>query len=137
MRRRLALLVLMATVGVFGHGGARALAATALGWGHALQIDHRATVTELSCPAVSLCVAGDDDGNMLMSTNPFRHGSSWRLRHVGGKRPILGLSCPSVSLCVAVDNGGDVFVSTGLARMGSSWTRISVDRRGALDSISS
>jgi hypothetical protein len=106
MRRRLALLVLMATVGVFGHGAARASAATALRWGHAVQIDHRARVTEMSCPSVSLCVAGDDDGNMLTSTNPFRHGSSWSLRHVDGGRPILGLSCPSVSLCIAFDNRG-------------------------------
>jgi hypothetical protein len=57
---------------------------------------------DISCPSVSLCVAGDG-GRVVTSTNPLGGASSWKASGNLGEA-IDSLSCPSVRLCVALDN---------------------------------
>jgi hypothetical protein len=59
-------------------------------------------LTTISCPSVSLCVAGDSVGHVLTTTNPGGGASAWRSSDVS----ISTVSCPSVSFCVALGNGG-------------------------------
>ncbi len=62
----------------------------------------------VSCPALSLCVAVDDSGNVISSSNPTGGALAWSGGALpGAGYPIAdafhGLSCPSAFLCVAVD----------------------------------
>ena len=71
-------------------------------------------ISSVSCPTVSLCVAGDGDGNVWASTNPAGGFRAWRRTHL--ETPIntdglSGMSCPSASLCVATDVNGNAWSS--------------------------
>jgi hypothetical protein len=57
---------------------------------------------DISCPSVSLCLAGDG-GRIVTSTSPLGPASSWKTSADLGQT-IVALSCPSVRLCVALDN---------------------------------
>jgi hypothetical protein len=74
----------------------------------------------VSCPAVSLCVATDDAGSLLTSTNPSGGAGAWTVSRLGGPA-LSGVSCPSASLCVAVA-GGDVFTTTDPGGGAGTWT---------------
>jgi hypothetical protein len=89
-------------------------------------------IQALACPAVSLCVAFDDLGNLVTSTRPGSVGS-WRTTRLPGARGLFssnrplegGVSCPSVSFCVALTSsrsgGGRVIVSTAPASGPRAW----------------
>ncbi len=64
-------------------------------------------LTAVSCPSPVLCVAVDDAGDRLMSSNPAGGPSAWSLAHAGPVPASMapdGLSCPSKVLCVASDS---------------------------------
>ncbi len=85
-------------------------------------------LTAVSCPSERLCVAVDDRGNVLTSTDPTGGPRTWAKRHVdrrGGR--LTAVSCPSASLCVAVDVHGNALASTEPARPGT-WIANYVDR---------
>jgi hypothetical protein len=79
-------------------------------------------IAAISCPSVSLCVAGDGAGNVLSSTNPTGGSTAWSSAAVAPSQGIRGLSCPTVSLCVAVGWAGDVLSSTDPTAGASAWT---------------
>lgn len=62
---------------------------------------------------VSLCVAVDNEGNILSSTNPTGAGSAWSFVNVispygsadGSGNAMNGISCPTEGLCVAAAGG--------------------------------
>jgi hypothetical protein len=86
-------------------------------------------IAAISCPSASLCVAGDDGGNILSSTNPTGGASAWRKTKVdtASDIPFLGpVSCPSVSLCVAVDINGNILSSTDPTGGNSAWRRTKI-----------
>lgn len=63
----------------------------------------------VACPSVSVCVAVDDGGNVLTSTDPAGGSSAWKLAHVvnpNGRDAIgnASVSCPSASACAAVED---------------------------------
>jgi hypothetical protein len=68
-----------------------------------------ATLMAISCPSLSLCVAGDDAGWLWTSTNPAGgelaswSGSLVDKNSTGPAEGFTGISCPSVSLCVAME----------------------------------
>jgi hypothetical protein len=62
----------------------------------------------VDCPSVSLCVATDATGSVLVSTNPGAAHPGWRRTRVDGKGSIAAISCPSSRLCIAVDTRGRV-----------------------------
>jgi hypothetical protein len=82
-----------------------------------------ANLTSLSCPTVKLCVAGDERGNMLTSTNPGGGAAAWKVTHVAGVSVnFLGrVSCPTIRLCVAGDGGGNVVTSTNPTGGAAAW----------------
>ena len=83
---------------------------------HAYDTPHapESPVDAVSCPSPSLCVAGDNAGDVLVSTDPTAGRTAWTLVQLSVSSPgaITGVSCPTVSFCVAVDIPGDVFWST-------------------------
>jgi hypothetical protein len=94
-------------------------------------------IDALSCPSVSLCLAGDAAGNILSSTNPAGGSTAWSIAPVLPAQGISGLSCPSISLCVAVGRGaGGVLTSTTPAGGAPGWTSATPDQRSNFDAIS-
>ena len=95
----------------------------------------KASLTSLACPTVSLCVAGDDAGNVITSTHPTGTARAWKTTHInpnlqGGGYGVADLSCPSVRLCVAVDGyASDVITATRPTRGSTAWkvTRVGND----------
>jgi hypothetical protein len=71
----------------------------------------------ISCPSTTLCVIGDDNGDILTSNNPTA-SHSWTSTSVdppnGGYTSLDALSCPSTSLCVAGDQDGNILATTDL-----------------------
>jgi hypothetical protein len=85
----------------------------------------------VSCPTTSLCVAVDNLGNTITSTQPAAGPSSWTLHEQVNlitppqeREPpsTLALSCPSTRLCVAVNSSGDLETSTSPTGGASDWT---------------
>src|ERR1019366_9950291 len=56
-----------------------------------------------SCPSSGLCVAVDNRGNLVTSSNPTGGAAAWTVTDVDGSNGLDGVSCPSSGLCVAVD----------------------------------
>lgn len=86
----------------------------------------------ISCPSVSLCVAGDWDGDVVTSMNPTGGSSAWSAAYVDSnsegaptfvaiQAAIANVSCPSVSLCLASDGTGGVVTSQDPAGGASVW----------------
>ncbi len=82
------------------------------------------SINAVSCPSVSLCVAADDGGRILTSTNPTGGRPSWAITNVT-QSGFTALSCPSTGFCAAV-SGGDVFTSTDPTGGPSAWSRTTV-----------
>jgi hypothetical protein len=84
-------------------------------------------IDALACPSISLCVAVDNDGHAVTSTDPPGGARTWHPADIDGFTSLTGVSCPSISICVAVDSAGDV-VSTGNAPgPGAAWAVAKVD----------
>ena len=105
----------------------RALALAPLIWGSPTHIDEQppfsrlATITGVACPSRELCVAVDNVGDVLVSTDPAGGPATWSKRHL--TEQFEAVSCPSAHLCLAVDTEGDVFSSTDPTGGVSAWNR--------------
>jgi len=109
------------------------------------QIDRQTSANDspdiyaLSCPAATLCVGGDNEGNILTSTNPGGGRDAWSSTKVdvgnGGLPWINGMSCPSTSLCVGVDQAGDALTSTNPTGGVRAWTRAVVSAGTPLTAV--
>jgi hypothetical protein len=64
----------------------------------------------LSCLSASLCIGGDQFGNVAASTNPTGGASAWTVTNVEGNNFMSGAGCASPTLCVVVDEVGHVVV---------------------------
>lgn len=73
----------------------------------------------VDCASTSLCVAFDQLGSVIVSTNAFTGSPTWSAPHNIGSLAIADLTCPSALLCVAVDFDGKVLTSTSPAT--STW----------------
>ena len=89
-------------------------------------------VDAVSCPSVSLCVAGGPRGNILTSTDPTGGASAWNKTKVGSPSAI---SCPSVSLCVAAD-GGNILSTTNPTGGARAWKTTTVNQTQELTAVS-
>jgi hypothetical protein len=98
-------------------------------------IDGANTIESASCPSTSLCLVGDNAGNVLVSINPTGAASSWTSTDIDGAKTIEAISCiPSTSVCVATDSTGDYLYSTD---NGSTWSgAINIDASHALEAVS-
>jgi hypothetical protein len=96
------------------------------------------SLTAISCPSASLCVAVDSGGRALSSTDPGGEGA-WSSAdadpvsyensgyHEDVHDSLTSLSCPATALCVGGDNAGNVITSTDPAGDGRAWTITHVD----------
>jgi hypothetical protein len=94
--------------------------------------------TAISCPDAANCVAFDNAGQVIVSTNPGggKGGrSDWAITVVEQGVNVNGVSCPDPSLCVAVDQHGSVLTSTN-PWGGAAWTISRVDGQANLSGIS-
>ncbi len=85
----------------------------------------------ISCPSKGLCVAVDDKGHAVISTDPTASTPTWSrwAMHLVG--PPEEISCPSTSLCVAVDFF-DAAISTNPTAPIPTWSApIRIDSAGA------
>ena len=95
---------------------------------------------DVSCPSTQLCVAFDDSGNVLTSTDPTGGTAAWASAGVdttvvpcGSHEAdtcagtITALTCPSIRLCVAVDSNGFVLTSTDPMGGRAAWTATPID----------
>jgi hypothetical protein len=76
---------------------------------------------------VTLCVAVDDQGNVITSTDPGAAEPTWTVTNVDGSNQFSGVSCPSAALCVAVDQQGNAVVSADPSGGSGAWTVTSID----------
>lgn len=59
----------------------------------------------IDCPSMSVCVAGDQEGNVLATTRPSGDAGAWKRVAVPGEFVVGGLSCASVSFCAMMSSG--------------------------------
>jgi len=112
-------------------GGASTWTATPLGTGYSPK--------GLSCPMVSLCVAGDAHGTIYTSTDPGAATPTWTHRTAGGDG-FMAISCPATSdtsvICVAVTNLGNAAISADPTGSSSAWQEDSIDSGNTLLGVS-
>jgi hypothetical protein len=95
-------------------------------WSAPVAIDSGAVIKGVSCPSVSLCVAVDNHGNILTTTEPTGGAGAWTSVNVTETAGFIALTCPSTSLCVALDGAGEVWTSTNPAGGAKAWSPANV-----------
>lgn len=89
----------------------------------------------VSCPTTRLCIAFDNDGNLLFSTHPTSGARTWKLVHLPGAAEAQDMTCPWTSLCVGLDEGNVATVTNPSSR-NAAWTVRPVDPDSYLLSLS-
>jgi hypothetical protein len=83
----------------------------------------------------SLCVAIDDLGSIVTSTNPIGGASAWTETKIDS-HTLFSVSCARSTLCVATDAAGDVVTSTNPTGGASAWKVTSIDGTNYLYGVS-
>ena len=109
-------------------GAAPAMAAPTIRWHKPVRIEplRNGGLSAISCPTSKLCVAVDQSGYIVTSTNPTGSSHAWSktIRIVSAAdAPLTGIDCPSATLCVATDANGDVITSTHPTKGASAWSK--------------
>jgi hypothetical protein len=86
-------------------------------------------VSGVSCPSRSLCVAVDNVGDVLVSTNPSGSAKAWVRNRVAEN--LNAISCPSSGFCVAVGDGV-IAVSSDPAGGAPAWSTARIGSDGPL-----
>lgn len=81
----------------------------------------------VSCPSVSLCVAVDDSGNVVTSTDPTGGAATWRAARIDNGLPLSGVSCGSADLCVVHDQSDNLLASTAPTSSAQAWKKIELE----------
>jgi hypothetical protein len=68
----------------------------------------------VSCVNDGICVAVDDNGNVVTSMDPTSGSEAWTVTNVDGPNSLNGVTCPSSTLCVVVDAVGNVIIGTAV-----------------------
>ncbi|HTA12398.1 MAG TPA: hypothetical protein VK765_03175 [Solirubrobacteraceae bacterium] len=96
-----------------------------------------ATPTGVSCASEALCVAVDEQGDALITSDPAAPAASWEATSIdkGSEGPPLSaVSCAPGGPCVAVDRHGNAFVDQ---RPGaSSWSHTTIEHGARLTGVS-
>jgi hypothetical protein len=90
-------------------------------WSAIGQIWGTNTLSSAACPGESLCLAGDNAGRILSTTNPTALGPKWRATTLPGAGGVVGLECPATSLCVAAGQNHRAAVSHNPAAATPDW----------------
>jgi Divergent InlB B-repeat domain len=107
-----------------------------LEWSGPFAIDPGHPITGISCPSRTLCVATDDNGGVMTSSEPSAGPSAWSRADVDGTEALTGVSCASASLCVALDEVGDALIATDPTGGVGAWTNTLIDVREGSRSVS-
>jgi hypothetical protein len=84
----------------------------------------------IACPSATLCVAADNEGDVVTTTEPTGSASAWTPIKVDtSTSDRSAVSCPSTILCV-VAHGGDILASTDPTGGAGAWTVTTVDGIG-------
>jgi hypothetical protein len=134
VRAQLAVLIL-----AFAMGAAmapRADATASLGWYPPAKLGEASTPTAVSCASESLCVAVDEKGNALSTSDPTAKEPSpnWTTAHEDPGQSFNAVSCAPGGPCVAVDDQGDAFVSVG--PNATAWSKTTTSDTGKLTGVS-
>jgi hypothetical protein len=81
-------------------------------------VDPGNAITYVSCSAAATCVAVDEAGNALTSSDPTGGTSAWNVGSVltpNGSNYFTGDSCPSAHLCVITTYDGKALIATNPA----------------------
>ena len=84
------------------------------------------SLTGVSCPSSSLCVATRSRGDVVVSSNPTGGAAAWNVAHVDANH-LAGVSCPSTNMCVAVDILGNAVTSTNPTGGQAAWKTTHID----------
>jgi hypothetical protein len=84
------------------------------------RVEHHA-FSGIHCPSGRLCVAFDDQGNVVTNTRSATARSAWHATRVDWS-PLSSLTCPAVTLCVGMDQAGNVIASRRPAAGSRAWT---------------
>jgi hypothetical protein len=115
---------------------APAAAAPALNWSTAT-IPGAGPLTGVSCASETLCVAVDEAGNALVSTDPGAGTSAtWSRREIDPGKALSAVSCASNTLCVAVDESYALISTNPAAGASATWSRVETHSAGALSGVS-
>jgi hypothetical protein len=99
-------------------------------WSGPESIDPGHALIGMSCPSTALCVATDDRGDVLASTEPT-NPDSWTPTPIAYYYSNLhDISCASTSLCVAIGEGQTAYVSSDPAGAPAVWTPVEIDAAG-------
>jgi hypothetical protein len=110
--------------------------AARLHWSTPTLIDTQITQTDgvfipsLACPSTTLCVAGDFNGNLLVSSNPGGGRQAWTRTLIdqapAAENGLTSLACPSVTMCVFGDFSGAILTGNP-SQSAATWTRTKTD----------
>lgn len=79
-------------------------------------------VYDISCPSTALCVAIDNRGDAVASSNPTSSRAMWRTSSIDGQVNLSGVGCTAAAACVAADSNGRVLVTQHAASTSPKWT---------------
>ena len=119
---------------VFAHSGYIAASATpaSTGWATA-RVDGANHIRSAACPSVTLCVIGDNAGQLLTSVDPAGGAAAWSAPvPVDGTNGPVSPACPTAQLCVFADRAGFIFSTTSADKADPAWARAKIDPGHAL-----
>jgi hypothetical protein len=125
----LVILVLAAGLARAGTAGAASVS-----WSGPVTIDVGGSLSSVSCPSESLCVAVDREGNALSTGSPGSLATPWTKVGIDAGQQLSSVSCASASLCVAVDRHGRAFATSH--PFGGAWSERAIDGTTALTGVS-
>jgi hypothetical protein len=107
-------------------------------WRETTTVQFPEPISAISCPSPYLCVAGDQVGDILSSTNPAGGAGAWRVTATSPNLfdpEITELSCPSTSLCFGL-SANALLSSTDPTGGASAWTKTPIDQGSNVTAIS-
>lgn len=103
---------------------APATAAPALSWSTPAAFDSGRSPSGVSCVSESLCVAVDEQGHTLSTTDPTASSPEWHVAEPDSGGALKAVSCAPGGPCVAVGGEGHAYVSVGANA--SAWSATTV-----------
>lgn len=104
--------------------------AVSIHWHPAMRIEplRNGGFSAISCPNNRLCVAVDQSGFAVTTTNPTGGSKAWSSTvKIDRGGTLTGISCPTTRFCVAVDAAGNALVSTRPTGGAKAWKRFKID----------
>ena len=112
-------------------GAANAASVPQLAWSAPALVEHapfadRYPLEDVTCPTTTLCVAADNQGNILTSTNPTGGSADWTSRFLSQPGGVIGpITCGSASFCATSSgpSGSVIYVSSDPTGGSAAWRR--------------